>query len=239
MTQIMGTRAMTPERVLQKLRKDIITGVLTKDGRIVEADLAERYAVSRGSVRSALQMLEGEGMIRILPNGRKEIIGFGVKEARDMYELRWMNENRAAQIILERGTMQFRPLLEVMEEIERADAARSPETDWFAMDLRFHHAVVETAGSTPLLKAWEISMPTMYALLDLNTSIDYRERYVDEFLGKHRQIVELLIKADPGIYPLLRTHIMDGNDIAANVIRYYQGIKAQNGLNDNRKGISS
>ena len=107
------------------------------------------------------------------------------------------------------------------------------------MDLRFHRAVVETAGSTPLLKAWEISMPTMYALLDLNTSIDYRERYVDEFLGKHRQIVELLIKADPGIYPLLRTHIMDGNDIAANVIRYYQGIKAQNGLNDNRKGISS
>lgn len=223
MTQSMGARTVTPERVLQELRRDILTGVLKKEDKIVELELADRYGVSRGSVRSALAMLENEGMIRMLPNGRKELTGFGVKEARDMYELRMMTELRAAEIVRERGTTAFTPLLETLSEIERADAERSPDTDWFALDLAFHRAFVQTAGNAPLLKAWEITRPTMYALLDLNTSIDYRERYVEEFLGKHRRMTELLIRGEEEVFAFIRKHVLDGADIAASVIRYYQG----------------
>ena len=63
MTQVRAMRAVTPDRIQDKLRKDIIMGKYRKGDRSVEAELAEAFDASRGSVRSALQALEGEGMI--------------------------------------------------------------------------------------------------------------------------------------------------------------------------------
>ena len=110
MTQVRAMRAVTPDRIQDKLRKDIIMGKYRKGDRIVEAELAEAFDASRGSVRSALQALEGEGMIKMLANGRKEVVGFTKKEAHDMYELRWLIENRAVEIAHEQKTLHFSPL---------------------------------------------------------------------------------------------------------------------------------
>lgn len=196
-------------------------GQYRQGDRIVENDLAESFGASRGSVRSALQALEGEGMIRMLPNGRKEVVGFTQKEARDMYELRWMIENRAVEITMERKTLMFTPLLTVLKEIERCTEQMDAGTDWYDLDLQFHRALVQAADSAPLLKAWEISMPTMYALLELNTSIDYRERYIAEFLPKHRRLSELMIRGDGEVFALLKEHIMDANAISEHVMEHF------------------
>jgi len=88
-TQKRTARAVTPERIQEQLRKDIISGKYRKGDKIVETELAEEFGASRGSVRSALQALEGEGMIHMLPNGRKEVVGFTKKEARDIHPILW------------------------------------------------------------------------------------------------------------------------------------------------------
>lgn len=221
MTEKRATRLVTPDRIQEQLRKGIIMGQYRQGDRIVENDLAESFGASRGSVRSALQALEGEGMIRMLPNGRKEVVGFGQKEARDMYELRWMIENRAVEITMERKTLMFTPLLTVLKRIEQCSEQMDPGTDWYDLDLQFHRALVQAADSAPLLKAWEISMPTMYALLELNTSIDYRERYIMEFLPKHRRLSELTIRGDAEVFALLKEHIMDANAISEHVMEHF------------------
>ena len=210
MTQKRATRLVTPDRIQEQLRKGIILGQYRQGDKIVESDLAESFGASRGSVRSALQALEGEGMIRMLPNGRKEVVGFTQKEARDMYELRWMIENRAVEITMERKTLMFTPLLTVLKRIEQCTEQMDAQTDWYDLDLQFHR-----------LKAWEISMPTMYALLELNTSIDYRERYIAEFLPKHRRLSELIIRGDREIFALLKEHIMDANAISEHVMEHF------------------
>lgn len=221
MPQKKSTRLVTPDRIQEQLRRSIILGQYRQGDRIVESDLAESFGASRGSVRSALQALEGEGMIRMLPNGRKEVVGFTQKEAHDMYELRWMIENRAAEITMERKTLLFTPLLTVLKHIEQCTEQMDDDTDWYDLDLQFHRALVQAAGSAPLLKAWEISMPTMYTMLELNTSIDYRERYIAEFLPKHRRLSELLIRGDSELFALLKEHIMDANAISAHVMEHF------------------
>ena len=221
MTQKRATRLVTPDRIQEQLRKGIILGQYRQGDKIVESDLAESFGASRGSVRSALQALEGEGMIRMLPNGRKEVVGFTQKEARDMYELRWMIENRAVEITMERKTLMFTTLLTVLKRIEQCTEQMDAQTDWYDLDLQFHRALVQAADSAPLLKAWEISMPTMYALLELNTSIDYRERYIAEFLPKHRRLSELIIRGDREIFALLKEHIMDANAISEHVMEHF------------------
>lgn len=221
MTQMRTARAVTPDRIQEQLRKDIISGKYRKGDKIVEIDLAEEFGASRGSVRSALQALEGEGMIRMLPNGRKEVVGFTKKEARDMYELRWTIENRAVEIAWEHKTMNFAPLLAVLHEIERCAQELDEETNWYDLDIRFHHALVQVADSAPLLKAWEITMPTMYALLEFNTSIDYKAQYIEEFLFKHKTISEMIITGDERIYDVLKEHITTANEISERVMEHF------------------
>ncbi len=220
MTQKRAARAVTPDRIEERLRKDIISGKYRKGDKIVETELAEAFGASRGSVRSALQALEGEGMITMLPNGRKEVVGFTKKEARDMYELRWTIENRAVEIAWENRTMHFAPLLEVLKEIEQRAQEMSEETNWYDLDIRFHHALVQVADNAPLLKAWEITMPTMYALLEFNTSVDYKQQYVEEFLMKHKAISEMIITGDSGLYDVLREHITTANAISERVMEH-------------------
>ena len=221
MSQKRAARADTPDRIQEQLRKDIIIGKYRKGDKIVETELAEEFCASRGSVRTALQALEGEGMIHTLPNGRKEVVGFTKKEARDMYELRWTIENRAVEIAWENRTMNFTPLLNVLKEIERCAQAQDVEANWYDLDIRFHHALVQVADNVPLLKAWEITMPTMYALLELNTSIDYRQQYIEEFLFKHKAISEMIITQDPAIWDLLKEHITTANAISERVMEHY------------------
>lgn len=220
-TQKKAARAVTPDRIQEQLRKEIIIGKYRKGDKIVEIDLAEEFGASRGSVRSALQALESEGMIRVLPNGRKEVVGFTQKEAHDMYELRWRIEKYAVEVAWEHKTMNFAPLLAVLREIEQCAQEQDSETDWYDLDIRFHHALVQVADSAPLLKAWEITMPTMYALLELNTSIDYKPQYIEEFLFKHKAISEMIITGDEQIYDVLKEHITTANAISERVMAHF------------------
>lgn len=221
MTQFRTMRAVTPDRIQDKLRKEIIMGKYRKGDRIVEAELADAFDASRGSVRSALQALEGEGLIKVLANGRKEVVGFTQKEAHDMYELRWLIENRAVEIAHEQKIMHFSPLLTSLKKIEECAQHPDAEIDWYDLDIEFHRSLVKVADSAPLLKAWELSIPTMYALLELNTSIDYKERYIAEFLSKHRQLAELIISGNEEIYALLKVHIMDAYEISIHVMERF------------------
>lgn len=218
MTQKRVARAVTPERIQEQLRKEIIIGKYRKGSKIIETELAEEFGASRGSVRSALQALEGEGMIHMLPNGRKEVVGFTKKEARDVYELRWTIENRAVEISWENKTLCFTPMLEVLKEIEQCAKELREDANWYDLDIRFHHALVQVADNAPLLKAWEITMPTMYALLELNTSVDYKPRYISEFLMKHKALSEMIITRDEAIYAVLKEHITTAYAISEQVM---------------------
>ena len=211
-------RSVAADRILEKLRIDIVTRKFMQGDKIVEQDLALQYGTSRGAVRGALSDLEREGLIRVLPNGRKEVIGFSKKQAQDMYELRWMIENRAVQIILEKRTTFFAPLLSAVKRIESALTQKDPQTDWYALDIGFHRAILQTAENSPLLKAWEINIPVMYALMQLNTTRGYRENYIAEFYQKHRTLFELIVTDNVQCYEYLRTHIMDAQEISAGVL---------------------
>lgn len=55
-------------RIQDLIRDDIVAGRLTPNLHLKTADLATRYGVSANPVREALQRLEGEGLVVILPN---------------------------------------------------------------------------------------------------------------------------------------------------------------------------
>ena len=50
--------------VTDRLRADILSGVIPPGDRLIEIALAERYQVGRAAIRAALVELDGEGLVR-------------------------------------------------------------------------------------------------------------------------------------------------------------------------------
>ena len=95
-------RAGTVNMILQEVREKIIFNNYADGEAITETQLAKEYAVSRSSVRTALQVLENEGLIVVGANGRKTVQGINQRFISDFYETRALLEARAVEIILKR-----------------------------------------------------------------------------------------------------------------------------------------
>jgi len=75
-------------RVTDTLRQDILAGHLAPGERLVEIELAERYACGRASVRSALVALENEGLIERRANRGATVRRITLAEAIQVTEAR-------------------------------------------------------------------------------------------------------------------------------------------------------
>lgn len=214
-------RNITPARILNKLRIDIMSGKYLPGQPLVEEEIAKDFAAARGSVRTALQTLSAEGLIDFLPNGRKQVRGFSTKQAQDMYELRLLLEEKAIQIIFEANRSAYGPLVEALGRIEKLYKERDPETDWYDLDIQYHRAIIQLADNVPLRNAWEVNASMIYALMQLNTTKGYKEQYIEEFLAKHRELFSMIVARNPICLDQLRTHILDAGQISSDVLQRF------------------
>ena len=69
--------ASTPTylRISDLIRKDIFSGAFLPGQRLKVLDLAGRYATSQMPVREAFHILQGEGLVEVLPNRGAVVLG--------------------------------------------------------------------------------------------------------------------------------------------------------------------
>ena len=75
------------DEVYERLRDEIVKGLIRPNERLVELDLAERLGVSRTPVRESLKRLSAEGLIH---GGRHHLVvrEHAPEEIREIYESR-------------------------------------------------------------------------------------------------------------------------------------------------------
>ena len=84
------------------LREQILTGNLRNGTHLVEAKLASRLGVSRGTIREALKMLSAEGLVDEEPRRGAFVVMLDRKDVREIYDLRAAIEGRAAYLLAAR-----------------------------------------------------------------------------------------------------------------------------------------
>jgi DNA-binding GntR family transcriptional regulator len=99
------------------LAQRIISGESVPGERLTEPRLAELAGVSRSPVREALRILEGEGLVEITPRHGARVTHVGVRDARELYEIRLLLEPRCAYQAVEAITP------EGVAELDRIRAA--------------------------------------------------------------------------------------------------------------------
>ena len=209
-----GRNNMT-NKIADHLRLQIVLQKYAPGDRLIEMDLKNEFNVSRTTVRTALQMLESEGLIRMLSNGGKEVIGFSQEHASDMYDLRELLECYALQICIE-GNPDYSPMLSILSTVNQIiHQNREVDSDYFAdLDIQYHRAIVTMSRNLALLRCWETMSPMICTLLKLNSDDDYREHYIQEFTDKHQLILNAIIQKDTAAIEKMRIHIRDARDMS-------------------------
>jgi len=205
------TRMSTVNIAANYIRNNIILQKYNEDTSLTEIGMAEECGLSRGSIRSAFQILENEGLIRTLDNGRKHVIPFTLKSVADLYEVRRMLEVSALQQILghmNRNDFSDTHLLYMgmASKMKSDDGELVPTERRVRIDAEFHRAIIMASGNNALLQCWSSIEPVIWAMLSINATISNKDMHVKQF-ERHNELVGRIIRNDPNVISEVEEHI--------------------------------
>jgi DNA-binding GntR family transcriptional regulator len=136
--------------VYTNLRELIISGHLAPGQKLVTAKLAAELGVSRMPVREALNRLQSEGLVTIVPHKETIVTAFSFEDVAEIYDIRTVLEGYAAGLCARASTPdQIERLKSLVSAAESLLAAGDLE-GFKHCDNRFHHGVFDTCGSIKL-----------------------------------------------------------------------------------------
>ncbi|WP_327699725.1 GntR family transcriptional regulator [Streptomyces sp. NBC_00459] len=132
--------------VVEAIRGAIVSGEYVPDQRLVEADLAERFAAGRAAVRSALIQLGNEGLVERIPNRGARVRAVSLAEAIEITEVRMVIEGLCAAKAARRVTgAEIMELREIRERMAAAVGAGAVVT-YSELNHRLHRRMLEMSG---------------------------------------------------------------------------------------------
>lgn len=160
-----GVRSELIAGTYRKLRQLIVEGHLGPGARLVEAELAAKFGVSRTPVRTALYLLHQEGYVEARGEGRQSRLTVTPMTQQDAVEIfglvgemegmaaRWsagLDDERRDALVVK---------LRTFNDAMAAEAAQTPANaaETIRLDNEFHRAYVE-AGTGPRLRSFHDSI---------------------------------------------------------------------------------
>ncbi|SFK88065.1 transcriptional regulator, GntR family [Loktanella salsilacus] len=131
------------QRAVQSLRELIFCGELPAGSDHLEAELAERFGMSRTPVREAALVLESQGLVEMRPRKGIRILPVSADDMREIYDVLTELESLAAQQAALQGyqASDLKNLEAAINDMD--DAIKAGDLDaWAQADDRFHTELV-------------------------------------------------------------------------------------------------
>jgi DNA-binding GntR family transcriptional regulator len=178
----------TPALIADRLRAEILDGAFAPDSQLSEMELARQLRVSRGPIREAIQRLIQEGLLRAERNRGVFVVELDDDDARDIYLARGAIERTVAAIVAQRApAAALDGLQKIVDEL-----GACIDKDWneiITVDLAFHQALVEAAGSPRLTRMFRtLVAETRLCLLRLEPFYQGRS----EVVAEHQAILDAI-----------------------------------------------
>ena len=141
------TAAGPTAEICERIWLSIAEKRLRPGTRLKEEQLAEIFSVSRARIRQALTTLEGDGLVTILPNRGAFVAQPSVDEARDVFHVRKLIEERVIARVIAVIADADIPRLETHLADERAADARGDTSTGIRLSGGFHLLLAELSGS--------------------------------------------------------------------------------------------
>ncbi|MQA03234.1 MAG: FCD domain-containing protein [Streptosporangiales bacterium] len=201
------SRQATAGLIADQLREAIMSGAFAQGDQLGEVDLAQRFNVSRGPVREAMQRLVQEGLLRAVRHRGLFVTELTTADIIDIYAARTAVESAAVRLILERHPERTAATLaKVLAKMTRA-ADRGDSAALSKADLAFHEALVAASESPRLQRmATTLLVETRMCLSALPPMYSTSSDLVNE----HEKIVLAIKNGDgAGALEFLDAHMQD------------------------------
>lgn len=208
------------ERVASSLRKAIIAQDMEEGEQITLETIAGLLEVSITPVREAFQMLENEGLIKLVPNKGAIVLGITPRTVKEHFQIRAALESETVAIICATGA-DLTNIAEIINQSEKAIAAEEWE-EYSNLNQAFHVAIW-TASDNLRLK-------NMLAVMWNGLSMRYMEtveEYAVKSYSEHKGLFSMLEKRDTeGARRLMHKHIERSmQDMLTNILSRANQIK--------------
>ncbi len=198
-----------PEAVGRALRHRILNNELPAETRLVEANLAAEFGVSRGTIRDAMRSLQAEGLIAIVPRRYSIVTRMSMRDAEDVCYARWVLEDAS---VSEGFGEQHGDLVKALRGALDQMAAAAAADDMDALvecDTRFHELLLDTSGRRRLKDLWSMLNSQMGALM--RSEIERQGIDLAEAVERHRAFLEAVENGDtPELRAAVRDHYLAG-----------------------------
>ncbi len=180
-------------RAADLLREQILSGRFAPGFRLVEAALAARLGVSRGTIRAALSQLAHEGLVLQVAYTKWMVPALSAEDAWELYTLRGSLEGLAAKLAAERQTAETRKhLVEAYDRLAKAVATgkHGPVAE---ADLGLHKTIVAMTGHHRLIAQYKLlEQQVRHYIVTSNSQIVDLHAILDE----HQPMVKSIAVGD-------------------------------------------
>jgi len=183
------------EAVADQLRDEILDGRLAAGARLVEAELAERFGVSRGPIRDALQELARGGLAVDLPRRGTFVSSLTERDLGEVYVIRRAIEEAAARLTIERADdADVAAIFETLATAEAAYGGDDLASAWDA-DMAFHRTYCRLSGNGRLLDLFD-QLASQTVLLMRTTLESHASLAWTPPVEVHRRIAQAIADRD-------------------------------------------
>jgi len=214
----MNIEPIVPKRLSQSIIEQIVRFIVNDDLKAgdrlpAERELAQRFRVSRPSVREALRVLEVIGLVETRPGGGSFIIDLNIAPFlsvmaplflrhkgydTEFMELRILLEIKAAELAAaaasaDKEELLFPPVARMKEALAAADTDSGVQAD-----IDFHKAIFRLADSFILQKAAEFVVSALeYSVSNSRRLILERAGSIEELYLQHFAVYEAIRDGKP------------------------------------------
>ena len=208
------------DQVVRQLRQAILSGQLKPGQRIVESEIAQAMALSRGPVRDALKILENERLVVHYPHRGAFVAWLTLRDAEEIYSLREALEAVALHSAIKYATdEQVGELSHVINRMTARQQEQYTQTEATDLDLEFHHTLCRISGHGRVLAAWT-ALRDQVRLLILTHRILHPMDFRDNAAEWHRQLADAVRDRNGQLAEdVLRKHLAASYEATSRAIR--------------------
>ncbi len=137
-------------RIVEALKKELISGTLGPDTLIVESQIGKRFGVSKTPAREALVRLGEMGFVSVISGKGYTVTKLSWQQIKDLFEVRLVLECSAIELAVARATLQDVEALKAAAVIPKKRALSIEGL--LDANLKFHSIIWRAARNARLLQ---------------------------------------------------------------------------------------
>lgn len=206
--------ALLEAAIAPALREGIVSGALPGGTRLSEAQVARRLRVSRTPVRRALNQLEHERLVVIVPHIGASVRAITPGDIEEIYEVRIALEVLAVKLLVERMGPVGRAELNEALNVLRSSA---DDAEGYAKALdAFHLTIMRLARNRTLVQMYESLVGPIRRFRRINLGVKER---VQRSLRLNLRIGRAVLAGEPDAATMMEQHLQKASAEVIAILR--------------------